>query len=96
MNVAAGPTFSSERSEDAVRLKLAGHWTLDACAGIEQGADALAPRRAALSRAILDLADVQRLDTAGAWLIDRTRQELELRRRFRSSSSQCAPNSGSC
>lgn len=77
MDVSEGPTFSSERSGDAVRLKLAGHWTLDACAGIEQGADALVSEARGSSRAILDLANVQRLDTAGAWLIDRTRQELD-------------------
>ncbi len=77
MTVAEGPTFSSERSGDAVRLKLAGHWTLDACAGIENGAEALAQEAQGSSRAILDLSDVQRLDTAGAWLIDRTRQELD-------------------
>jgi phospholipid/cholesterol/gamma-HCH transport system permease protein len=77
MNVAEGPTFSSERSGGAVRLKLAGHWTLDACAGIESGAEALAAEARGASSAILDLADVQRLDTAGAWLIDRTRQELD-------------------
>lgn len=77
MNVAEGPTFSSERSGDAVTLKLAGHWTLDACAGIETGAAALTAEANGSSRAILDLSDVQRLDTAGAWLIDRTRQELD-------------------
>lgn len=76
MDVAEGPTFSSERSGDAVRLRLAGHWTLDACAGIEKGASALVAEAGAARRAIIDLADVQRLDTAGAWLIDRTRQEL--------------------
>jgi phospholipid/cholesterol/gamma-HCH transport system permease protein len=77
MDASAGPTFSSERSGDAVRLKLAGHWTLDACAGIEQGAEALAAEAGGSIRAVLDLADVQRLDTAGAWLLDRTRQELD-------------------
>jgi phospholipid/cholesterol/gamma-HCH transport system permease protein len=77
MNVAEGPTFSSERRGDAVLLKLAGHWTLDACTGIETGAAALATEARGSSRAILDLSDVQRLDTAGAWLIDRTRQELD-------------------
>ena len=95
MNVAAGPTFSSERSEGAVRLKLAGHWTLDACAGIETGADALAAEARGASRAILDLSDVQRLDTAGAWLIDRTRQQLDSAG-VSAESSQYAPNSGSC
>jgi phospholipid/cholesterol/gamma-HCH transport system permease protein len=77
MDAPAGPTFSSERSGDAVRLKLSGHWTLDACAGIEQGAEALTAAARGSDRALLDLGDVQRLDTAGAWLLDRTRQELD-------------------
>lgn len=77
MNVALGPTFSSERSGQAVRLKLAGHWTLDACAGIERGADALLSEARGSSGAIIDLGDVQRLDTAGAWLIDKARQDLD-------------------
>jgi phospholipid/cholesterol/gamma-HCH transport system permease protein len=77
MDASAGPTFSCERSGDSLRLKLAGHWTLDACAGIEQGAEALAAEARGAGKAILDLAGVQRLDTAGAWLLDRTRQELD-------------------
>jgi phospholipid/cholesterol/gamma-HCH transport system permease protein len=77
MDVARGPTFSAERSDGAVRLRLAGHWTLDACAGIESGAKALVAEARGARRAILDLDGVQRLDTAGAWLIDRSRQELD-------------------
>jgi phospholipid/cholesterol/gamma-HCH transport system permease protein len=77
MDVAEAPTFSAERSDGAVRLRLAGHWTLDACAGIESGAEALVAEARGARRAILDLGGVQRLDTAGAWLIDRSRQELD-------------------
>jgi len=76
MDVLDGPTFSSQRSGDAVRLSLAGHWTLDASASIEAGAKALLSEGGAARRAILDLGAVARLDTAGAWLIDKTRQEL--------------------
>ncbi len=77
MDAAEGPTFASERSGEAVRLRLAGHWTLDACAGIEDGAEALVTEAGGARRAILDLGGVQRLDTAGAWLIDRSRRDLD-------------------
>jgi phospholipid/cholesterol/gamma-HCH transport system permease protein len=76
MDVLDGPTFSSQRTGDAVRLSLAGHWTLDASASIEAGAKALLTEGGASRRAILDLGGVARLDTAGAWLIDKTRQQL--------------------
>ncbi|WP_026607957.1 ABC transporter permease [Methylocapsa acidiphila] len=74
-----GPTFSSRRAGDAIWLSLAGHWTLDASAEIEAGAKALLTEGGAGRRAILDLGGVARLDTAGAWLIDRTRQQLSAR-----------------
>ena len=76
MDAPDGPTFSCERSGDAVRLSLAGHWTLDASAAIEAGAKALLAEAGGARRAILDLGAVARLDTAGAWLIDKTRQDL--------------------
>ncbi|MEJ0092284.1 MAG: MlaE family lipid ABC transporter permease subunit [Methylocella sp.] len=76
MDVQNGPTFSSERSGDAVRLSLAGHWTLDASAELEAEANALLAQGDGARQAILDLGAVDRLDSAGAWLIDRTRQDL--------------------
>jgi phospholipid/cholesterol/gamma-HCH transport system permease protein len=76
MDVLDGPTFTSERAGDAVRLSLAGHWTLDAAAAIEAGAKALLAEAGGARRAILNLGGVARLDTAGAWLIDKTRQDL--------------------
>jgi phospholipid/cholesterol/gamma-HCH transport system permease protein len=76
MEVPDGPEFSSERSGDAVRLSLGGHWTVDASAAIEARADGLLAESAGARRVVLDLGRVARLDTAGAWLIDRARQAL--------------------
>jgi phospholipid/cholesterol/gamma-HCH transport system permease protein len=76
MDVRDGPEFSSQRSGDAVRLSLAGHWTLDASAAIESQADGLLTESAGARQVVLDLGRVARLDTAGAWLIDRARQTL--------------------
>jgi phospholipid/cholesterol/gamma-HCH transport system permease protein len=76
MDVPEGPTFTSERAGDAVRLSLVGHWTLDASAAIEAGAKALLAEGGGARRAVLNLGGIARLDTAGAWLIDKTRQDL--------------------
>jgi phospholipid/cholesterol/gamma-HCH transport system permease protein len=76
MDVPDGPEFSSQRMGDAVRLNLGGHWTLDASAAIEARADGLLTESAGARRVVLDLGRVARLDTAGAWLIDRARQAL--------------------
>jgi phospholipid/cholesterol/gamma-HCH transport system permease protein len=76
MDLQDDPTFTSERSGDAVRLRLSGHWTLDASAALETEAKALFTGAGAARKAVLDLRNVSRLDTAGAWLIDKTRQDL--------------------
>ena len=77
MEVAEGPTFAAETDGGGTRLKLAGHWSLDACAGVEEGSQALVKAAAGAKTAVLDLSGVQRMDTAGAWLIDRARSELD-------------------
>lgn len=77
MDVPDGPEFSSQRMGDAVRLSLGGHWTVDASAAIEARADGLLAESAGARRVVLDLGRVARLDTAGAWLIDRARQTLD-------------------
>ena len=77
MDLPDGPEFSSQRMGDAVRLSLGGHWTVDASAAIEARADGLLAESAGARRVVLDLGRVARLDTAGAWLIDRARQTLD-------------------
>jgi phospholipid/cholesterol/gamma-HCH transport system permease protein len=72
-----GPEFSSQRVGDTVTLNLGGHWTVDASAAIEARADALLAEGDGARRVVLDLGQVGRLDTAGAWLIDRARQTLD-------------------
>jgi phospholipid/cholesterol/gamma-HCH transport system permease protein len=77
MDVPDGPEFSTQRLGDAVRLSLGGHWTVEASAAIEARADGLLAESAGARRVVLDLGRVARLDTAGAWLIDRARQTLD-------------------
>jgi phospholipid/cholesterol/gamma-HCH transport system permease protein len=68
------PRFASERVGEAVRLALSGAWTAVGGHELETAADGLALSAATARRAIFDLSDVEQLDTAGAWLIERTRR----------------------
>jgi phospholipid/cholesterol/gamma-HCH transport system permease protein len=77
MDLPDGPEFSSQRLGDVVTLNLGGRWTVDASAAIEARADALLVESDGARRVVLDLGHVARLDTAGAWLIDRARQTLD-------------------
>jgi len=70
------PTIQSQESADGVDLALTGAWTLSAGAGLEQRADELVAAAGHSQRARLDISAVERLDTAGAWIIDRSRQSL--------------------
>jgi phospholipid/cholesterol/gamma-HCH transport system permease protein len=66
----------AEWAGEAVRFCLAGSWTIDAASVLETGADDLLREAGGARRATFDLSGVERLDTAGAWLIDRTRRRL--------------------
>jgi len=69
------PRFSSESLADGVRLFLTGDWTINA-PGVEAASDRALATAVVAARAVFDFGSVERLDTAGAWLIDRTRQSL--------------------
>jgi phospholipid/cholesterol/gamma-HCH transport system permease protein len=71
------PTTTLERAGDALRAVLSGRWTADQAPAIEANVARIA--RAAereRARVLLDLAQVERLDTLGAWVLDRTRHDL--------------------
>src|SRR5260370_23025490 len=71
------PAFSIRRTEDGLHLILTGSWTSETGHKAESLTDDLLADTDDVDRAWLDLAHVERLDTAGAWLIDRTRQAFE-------------------
>lgn len=73
--MSSAPAFSSEESGDGLRLVLTGVWTIESSRDLEAAARELAAEAARAPRAIIDLAQVERVDTAGAWLIDRARSE---------------------
>lgn len=70
------PRFSCDFDEDAVRFNLAGHWTIDSTSILENQVASLLTQADGADRAVLDLGGIDRLDTSGAWLIDRTREDL--------------------
>ncbi|MGH6839355.1 MAG: MlaE family lipid ABC transporter permease subunit [Methylocella sp.] len=77
MDLPDGPEFSCKRLGDLVTLDLGGQWTVKASAAIEARADALLAESDGARLVVFDLGRVARLDTAGAWLIDRARQRLD-------------------
>jgi phospholipid/cholesterol/gamma-HCH transport system permease protein len=73
---AAQPPPDVAPQEGGARLALAGDWTLSASRRLEQKAQDLVQLGSKARFVTFDLADVSRLDTAGAWLINRARQTL--------------------
>jgi phospholipid/cholesterol/gamma-HCH transport system permease protein len=63
-------------AEGGERLALVGDWTLDASRLLEAKAQQIVDLGARLKFVTIDLAGVSRLDTAGAWLINRARHTL--------------------
>jgi len=72
----AEPSFAVEQLAGGLRLRLAGRWTSDQANAVEAGATALTGAAGKSPRIVLDLSGVDRLDTLGAWVLDRTRSEL--------------------
>lgn len=67
--------MSAEVEEDALILRCRGAWTVDTAASIDAALGALHP--GASARTAIDVTEIERLDTAGAWLIERTRRRFE-------------------
>ena len=62
-----------------MRLRLDGDWTIEGERAVEKGAEQLVAAVVEAKRAVLDFSRVGRMDTAGAWLVDRARQTLSAR-----------------
>jgi phospholipid/cholesterol/gamma-HCH transport system permease protein len=61
---------------DGGRIGLSGRWTADQGAAVEAAAERIAGS-AAGTPLLVDLSHVSRLDTLGAWVLERTRAEIE-------------------
>lgn len=70
------PEFAAETQGTSVRFRLSGSWTIDASKALEQSATAMVASAETAGEATFDMGGVDRLDTAGAWLVDRSRRSL--------------------
>jgi phospholipid/cholesterol/gamma-HCH transport system permease protein len=76
MEISDSPSFTSSRSGDAISFALAGRWTIGASMDLETAVRAVVAEAAGSRQATLDFGSVEVLDTAGAWLVDKTRRDL--------------------
>jgi phospholipid/cholesterol/gamma-HCH transport system permease protein len=74
--VTTTPSVTRQASQDSVIVALAGAWIVAAGRELEAAGASLVPPAQDAKRVILDLSAVQRMDTAGAWFIDRAHEEL--------------------
>jgi phospholipid/cholesterol/gamma-HCH transport system permease protein len=70
------PDFSVETDGFGARVVLRGAWTISASRALERAAERLLPAVRGARGVKLDFSGVSRLDTAGAWLIDKARQDM--------------------
>ncbi len=70
------PSVTRQTSDDGIVLRLAGAWIVAAGKALETGGASLTSGARGAKSAIIDLTAVERMDTAGAWVIDRARVEL--------------------
>nr|WP_245513073.1 MlaE family lipid ABC transporter permease subunit [Enterovirga rhinocerotis] len=61
---------------DELRARLSGRWTVEHAGAVERTMAALTNSVGDAGRVLLDLSGIDRLDTLGAWVLDRTRHEL--------------------
>src|ERR1700722_394327 len=72
----SAPSTKSEKTNEGVRLSLVGDWTVNSGRLAEVEAHGLIDAAHGAQRATIDLGGIEQLDTAGAWLIDRSRAQL--------------------
>ncbi len=76
MTIQDAASFTFDESSGAFRLKAKGNWSLDHIMPLDDRLRSLGKKPPRTSRVVLDLAEVSRLDTAGAWLLFRTANDL--------------------
>lgn len=71
------PGFLERGEEKNAHFNLSGHWTISLAHESEVAAAALLKQGRAKQSVVIDLAGIDSIDTAGAWLIDGARQKLQ-------------------
>ena len=69
--------LTSTRRDDRLLIEAGGQWTLAALADLDRDRARLLAGAPGRGQASIDLQRVQRLDTAGAWLLDRMAHDLD-------------------
>ncbi|MFI5013364.1 MAG: MlaE family lipid ABC transporter permease subunit [Hyphomicrobiales bacterium] len=72
LDASAPPRLSLEGGGDALRAALSGRWTAEQAPAIERCMVSLLARSGSQGRVSVDLSRVERLDTVGAWVLERT------------------------
>jgi phospholipid/cholesterol/gamma-HCH transport system permease protein len=75
-SASAAPGFSVEKDGSGVLIALKGAWTIKASRALEQSAKALGAAAEGAAKVSIDFTGVERLDTAGAWLIDKAKTKI--------------------
>ncbi|MFL4975186.1 MAG: ABC transporter permease, partial [Microvirga sp.] len=75
-DVVREPQLTIDQIGDELRATLAGRWTADQAPAVERCVADLLAAIGDERRIIFDLSSVERLDTLGAWVLDRTRHDL--------------------
>jgi phospholipid/cholesterol/gamma-HCH transport system permease protein len=74
--LASEPQLVIDRAGRDVRVALSGRWTVDQAPVVEERIAEVVAAAEDAYRVLLDLSRIDRLDTLGAWVLDRTRHEL--------------------
>jgi phospholipid/cholesterol/gamma-HCH transport system permease protein len=77
--ISNAPRLVVESEEGEVRATLSGHWTADQVPTIERRVSELLDSAKTQMPVVFDLSAIERLDTIGAWIIDRTLRDLQSR-----------------
>jgi phospholipid/cholesterol/gamma-HCH transport system permease protein len=75
--LSAEPLFEIASEGDRLRLVASGAWTTDHADRLEQLVDARAIGGSGTQSAEVDIAGIEKIDTFGAWLLERTVRRLE-------------------
>ena len=71
------PQVTGDSSGSALHLALAGNWTVASDVALEEADENILAACQGKTSVVLDLAQIEGLDTAGAWIIDRARARLQ-------------------
>jgi phospholipid/cholesterol/gamma-HCH transport system permease protein len=73
----AEASYKVETQGKVLRLRAEGDWSVNSVMKLDDGLRQLADKGAAASEAVFDMGKVTRLDTSGAWVLDRTAVAFE-------------------